>query len=1228
MALLCQPLLLKVVLLSLVIESTPTVYYVRPTSIPSHQQKSVDIDATSCSSVTGDPNSCSTLTEYYTGNYFQSNTVFRLLPGLHLLDNPLIVHNLHNFTLEAASNDSPPPTIVIRGIKCTESDVMHLVTLPRTYAYYDEVFWYMPRCSSIYITDSDNIVLRGIRANSTVEWVPPLSPRLVPSEITFDQLSNVLVERVFAKRGILAKSSNAITVTDSMFGEINSEYQPKCVDDNPSTDARYGVFLLYTSNTILNRVTVANAIYYGFYLIKTTDIQMTNVASHYITYGSLIAVDNAWYTDIEQPFLESCPDTNIFFAIKVDTSLNTTVTGANLTKLMFIAMRDSINVQFSDLTMKNIDTGSSGVFVTTCTNVTFQNCLFANYSRPKRIVTDVISLPSVMNVYFSPGVSIIDCVFTQNQINSINARASDIIFSGEIEFSNNSAPSGAAIIIAKESNVTLEEGSHVTFYGNRAVSSGGAIYISTGEDELSSYLHWCFLHIRGDRSSPRLTFVGNSAGKAGDVLYGGRLAIGYNGIKDNCLQNFLNASNISQISLSTVSSEPSRVCLCNSSGVPDCLVLDWERKAVYPGQTVNISVVVVGQAFGSVTGSVFAQFIRLSSNASVPEVNLSQYTQPVTKEHCNILSYTIYQTPHQPTEAVLALTPQFMEITYYPSKKKVNDTLLRYRLWNEMEEPKAPFPKEVLQYPVYANVTLLPCPLGFELSGSSTAKKCDCNELLQSLPQVECDIIDQTITRSELVWVGVEGESNDAMVASEFCPLNYCRSEAVRIGLGDYDAQCNFGHSGTLCGGCEAGLSLALGTSQCLSCSNWYLALILPFALAGVLLVAFIKLMNLTTSQGTINGLIFYVNVIKVNEFIFLPDQGTDLIRIFISWANLDFGIQTCFVDGLSAYSKTWLQFLFPLYIWAIAGSIVLLSKYSNRVASLMGSNSVSVLATLFFLSYAKLLRIVIVGLSYTVIRSSEGDRVVWSADGSIDYLGTRHAPLFAVCAATLVFVWLPYTLLLFCGQWLYKCKSRAVVRMLGKMTPFLDAHYGPLKGKHRYWFGAQLLLRASILLISSSVPTNRSSAIVLSVSVSAVVLVAVTSIGFYRSSFVSLFEMTFFLNLALVGVSAFFMMSTGRTLAAAPAYFLITAAFAQFVGLVVYQLCSRFKKTRAALAICGWLHGRHRFDMVEEEEELDDWEMYEIAALEREREAREAPKPDVMRVSTDANTADSTPTY
>ena len=174
-------------------------------------------------------------------------------------------------------------------------------------------------------------------------------------------------------------------------------------------------------------------------------------------------------------------------------------------------------------------------------------------------------------------------------------------------------------------------------------------------------------------------------------------------------------------------------------------------------------------------------------------------------------------------------------------------------------------------------------------------------------------------------------------------------------------------------------------------------------------------------------------------------------------------------------------------------------------------------MATLFILSYAKLFRIIISAMSYTILYTSEGRKTVWSADGNVDYLGIKHI-LFVVAMASLLFLWLPYTLILFLGQWLHMCNCRLIVRFLFKMRPFLDAHYAPVKDKHRYWFGALNLVRAAVFLVSSLIRADHASIITISVLTSAVSLTFV-GIVVYQNTQVSLFNMGFFLNLIHIWV-------------------------------------------------------------------------------------------------------------
>ena len=185
------------------------------------------------------------------------------------------------------------------------------------------------------------------------------------------------------------------------------------------------------------------------------------------------------------------------------------------------------------------------------------------------------------------------------------------------------------------------------------------------------------------------------------------------------------------------------------------------------------------------------------------------------------------------------------------------------------------------------------------------------------------------------------------------------------------DQQCNDNHAGILCGACSNNFSYVLGTSKCKQCTKPWIASIIPLvAVAGIALVVGLMFLNLTVTVGTINGLIFYANIVRANNSLFfLQSISKSILSMFIAWLNLDLGIEMmCFYNGLDAYSKTWFQFLFPLYIWFILSAIIVVSHYSSHISRLVGNNAVQVLATLFLLSHAKLLRIIITAFSSTVL--------------------------------------------------------------------------------------------------------------------------------------------------------------------------------------------------------------------------------------------------------------------
>ena len=1051
----------------------------------------------------------------------------------------------------------------------------------------------------------------------------------------------------------------------------------------------YGILLDYSTNTTMTNVSAANNGIEGINMQESTNASMTNVSAAHN------GIDGIYlYRSTNTRMTNVSAANNGINGIYLYQSTNTSITnvcaihnGGGGIQLYHSTYTNMMNVsalhnQRSDIeltsTANTYITNTTSLITAYHTTVVMNDTSFSNMDAPSTAssASEPTSLPAVITLYSSTLI-IRDCNFTTNNIPSIKAIASNVTMSGKVLFHNNTASSGTILIFAKNSLLIITNYSNIHFQNNHAINYGGVFYITTeesyqrsmslqdilqnnGEGSLITTRTECFVHVESSRSHARLTFINNIAGKGGDVLYGGLAALGYDG-DWNCLLSFKNISDMSQQSgLSLISSAASRVCLCNKSGQPDCLtVADPTIRVIYPGQTITILAVVVGQDFGTVTGSVFANFFNTTDSVHMEQ---KQDNIAVEQSQCSNLEYTIFSQSEE-SSAVLVLTHDNKVISQLMNEEDNREITNTWEILNQEPNYKTlahniicdfinftrehrqfaikyiqlnqpgnrtiedfykftpasiyscestirktfVFPKEIYSYPIYMNISFRPCPPGFSLS-KHPPFRCDCNQLMKQLPGVECHIQDQTISRSGLVWITTNG--NETVTASN-CPYNYCKIEKIIMTLQNPDSQCNFNHSGTLCGGCQPGLSLALGTNQCLQCPNTHLALLLPFALAGVVLVCFIKVIDLTISQGTLNGLIFYANIVKANEYLLYNEKQTNPLAVFIAWLNLDLGIESCFFNSLTAYGKTWLQFVFPLYIWSIAGLIIILAKYSDRVAKVMGNNSVPVLATLFLLSYAKLFRAVITALSFTMLSTTHVSKAVWSADGNLDYLGPEHAPLFAVAAATLLFLWLPYTFLLFLGQWLHKCNCRLITRMMIKIKPFLDAHFGPLNSNHRYWFGALLLVRTVILLISALIPTNRAIITVYSINVCALALVTCLAIGVYRSFAVAIFNAVWFANLGLLSAShTFTTIEEGNSFLAMKCLFGL--AFAQFIGLVFFKVLVIIKRSERVMSCL------RRGQPTE-----DDWELYEQAALQREMESDSEGKE-----SEESGSIESLPTY
>ena len=321
------------------------------------------------------------------------------------------------------------------------------------------------------------------------------------------------------------------------------------------------------------------------------------------------------------------------------------------------------------------------------------------------------------------------------------------------------------------------------------------------------------------------------------------------------------------------------------------------------------------------------------------------------------------------------------------------------------------------------------CPIGFQLAGSThTNCSCQCHKNISRY--VACDYSKESFTREYVsnVWISYNNLSGYLIYLN--CPYDYCKplnSTSVNLNQpSGADAQCAFNRSNLLCGSCQPGLSLSLGSSLCLSCPNYWpgpsVAITITAILAGFVLVALLLVLNMTVAVGTLNALLFYVNILAANRNILIPFQKQNYLTVLVSWLNLEFGIDACFIDGMDAYTKMWIQLTFPFYIMFIVVLIIIVSSCSSKFAKVIGKKDpVATLATLILLSYAKLLEVVFKTFASGTLNYPDGTtKTVWLPDATVSYLKGRHIVLF-IAAIFILTIGLAYTVLVFSWQWLLR---------------------------------------------------------------------------------------------------------------------------------------------------------------------------------------------------------------
>ena len=1120
--------------------------------------------------------SCHSLS-YYIANYssyFTDNAIFYFLEGTHTLQGILNISNVSNITLQGLGHIEygfhevvMQSTSVIRcsnkhrtGIQFTSSSkvVLEMLTIANCgfnlYQYHD---------GSLYFGNINTVKLECISVqNGSGNGV-----------VLFDNYDVLIANSSFANNGAQFTFSGNVLI--AYVDLLKKQPQVKIVKSNFTLGLGKGIFLWcdYNNNPdviIDNSMFSNNIARYGggVYIVLrgggSIEISSCTITNNTAQYGGGIYIGLNGKSSIHLSdsnicnnvalngggvYIQSYGDGNIDVS---NCNIYNNIVEVSGGGVMMYSLGDG-NIEFIDCTIydntAHFDGG--GMYITSYSesgSIEFNNCTISNNSAyiTSGLVLHSLQSTSTSSFHFTNVsfyfnkifnrpiaqqngyrsvitlLNVANVIFHQLKVSNHNTTGllgdnSLITFDGHNIFVNNSGIYGGGIALFDSSKLLLNVNANISFVKNHASKSGGGIFVYHGHVLGEDIATDCFFkvipyHYPNDTKTV-LYFVNNTADISGDVLYGVNI--------DNCTNTlyFDHLFNYTQqTGLSVVSSDPIQVCFCQLNR-PNCSITNINIFAS-PGININVSLATAGLKDGLTQGVIK---LNSSDNSSIVQYNNNRLNAV-----CTDITFTLRTNSSLNTVQVYAtFISSIIEPLYDPYAKVIE-------------------------------VTLEACPKGFPLVNDT----CVCRPELTT-SSITCDINTEIITRDGDMWIGYEYDSNCLIVYSN-CPFHYCNDGNISFTFNSPSKQCFSNRSGMLCGQCSEGFSLMLGSNQCGQCTNDHIALIVPFALAGIALVAFIITLNLTVSVGTINGLIFYANVVKLYEQTFFFKNPHNFLSYFISWINLDLGIKTCFYHNMDSCSKMWLQFVFPMYVWLILIFIIILLRYSSKVVRLVGRQAIPVLATMILLSYTKLIRTVVQALYFIKIPCTDSKNntitlLRWYIDADVEYVRGCHLSLFLFSLAVLILLIVPYTFYLLTiplfegplSKYMCCCKKLSTY-----MKPFFDAYGGPYKDKYRFWTGFLLLVRV-ILAMTASLDVLIFLLIV-------VVFMYHIFKGIYRHFPLGCLEEFFVLNLMFM---AYMNVQTSndndKLKGQVSSIVLVSISFVVFCGIIVYHVWDRLLKSR-----------------------------------------------------------------
>ncbi|XP_065908670.1 uncharacterized protein [Dysidea avara] len=719
------------------------------------------------------------------------------------------------------------------------------------------------------------------------------------------------------------------------------------------------------------------------------------------------------------------------------------------------------------------------LYNTTITGCTFDN----NLADHSNVYVDGHRVPALSVKVYLKGSN-----FSNNFGVSLFLTKCNLVLSGDILFVNNTANSGPALYLDMLSTAMIDDGANLLFVNNSAVSEGGAIFVELSHDCLQNYSIFSF----SSDAEAEVSFVNNIAEDGPNAIY-------FSVFKYCNL--IVNSSDTSSIMHVPYQFNYSQIINGTLTHVPTDYNYTWLNVTQFPVVTSPHQLKLYGDD------------IQLISNNTY-FVGNKFFGRPVTF-HGIVLDY--FDKPAEVTRFRLtciycssnwSLLNTFLSVD---NVSPLNVILVGEEVVNNFNvilNLRSSVNSIYNLIDVILIVELVPCPVHPGYYYSDTSKGCVCYHH----DMVECYEGYNEIKRG--YWFGVV----NGIVTTTLCPSQYCTFANRRKTRDGYcelpdtvDDQCEHHRTGTACGECSPGYTLAYDSSDCISidyCSTGMTVLVVVLTclywIAVVVGVFILMYFNFQLSLGYLYGIVYYYSLtdILLNYNPYISTYAIQFVNIQSGFVQLTPQVlrQFCLAKGMTTIDQLFIHSFHAGAVLTLLLALVLVTRFSRKVSAFIRRCIIRILCLLLLLVYTSLsstLLQTLRPLTYTGIKE-----VYTNSSPNIEYFRGRHMlyGIVALFCEVVVVIGVPMLLLV------EKLLNRKV--NLVKLKPILDQFKGCYKDKYR-WFACYYMICRQVIMVQMMVlGTDESDYYSMLLQTTCVIIAAIHIwLQPYKNKFLNLFD-------------------------------------------------------------------------------------------------------------------------